>query len=74
MIFKYLRYCNQIMGLFKIKQPLFFLNKELYNDINITQAYKIYMYKIIQLFNTTNKSLKEDVDKIYDLEKELALV
>lgn len=32
------------------------------------------MTKVIQLFNPTNKNLKREIDNMFELERELALV
>jgi hypothetical protein len=53
-----------------------FLSKSYYSNDKIVDVYKAFMYKFILQMNTTKNSmdLRNDVDKIFEIEKELALV
>lgn len=49
-------------------------NKEIYNNTEIASGYKAFVLKIAQMLNSTNMSLKQDIDLMFELEKEIANV
>ena len=61
----------------QVKQPSWMLSKELYSDDKIGSAYKSYMLKLAQMLAVTpnaNKNVRQEVDKMFEIEKDLALV
>ena len=48
--------------------------KNYYNDSKISSTYKEYILKVAKLMMSTNKNLTSDIDKMFELEKSLALV
>jgi hypothetical protein len=61
----------------KIRHPFWFLSKESYTDNRTMAAYSSYVTKFVELskgsINLT-KSVKEDISRMIELEKEMALV
>ncbi|RNA08868.1 endothelin-converting enzyme 1-like isoform X1 [Brachionus plicatilis] len=60
-------------SIIRLSQPYWFFNKELYNDPSTVSAYKSFMQKIIELFSPNNRDLKNDIEKIYNLEKDFGM-
>jgi hypothetical protein len=64
----YLHYFQQL------RQPQWFFNKELYANSSVTSAYKSYMLRTAQLLNASNKNLRQEIEKMFELEKDFAMV
>jgi predicted metalloendopeptidase len=68
---------NPSKSILRVKQPHNFFSKELYNDSNLTEAYKTLLYKVTELMSSlvnSTRNHKEDVNRMFELEKEFAMV
>ena len=66
---------NPKESIIQISQANWFLYKDYYDDLNVTvPIYKKMIIKIAKLMNSTNENLKQDVDDLFNLEKQLAQV
>lgn len=58
----------------QLRQPQWFFNKELYANSSVTSAYKSYMLRTAQLLNASNKNLRQEIERMFELEKDFAMV
>lgn len=63
---------NPQTSILKLKQPSWFFNQVYYTDIKFEQAYKKYLLKFVTSLNPMLGDISAQVDRIYELEKELA--
>ena len=60
----------------KIRQPSNLLDNEHYDNPEISEAYKSFIFRTIQLFsvNPVNPNLKKEAETIFNIERDLGLV
>ncbi|CAF0711916.1 unnamed protein product [Brachionus calyciflorus] len=64
---------NPTIPTFKIYQPSWFLDKSYYEKEEKMNSYKNFIAKILRLYNSSNSDLTDDIDKMVELEKKLAM-
>jgi hypothetical protein len=69
---------NPSKSILRVKQPHNFFSKDLYeNESTLIEAYRSLVSKVVELISgvsNSTRNYKEDVTRMLDLEKDLALV
>lgn len=58
----------------KLKQPNWFFTKDIYNNTKTINGYKKFMLSFIESLKGTNENIEQDIQRMYELEKEIAMV